>query len=654
MVSYLFKKIGQALKLLCLAIFTLASLSTNSQSGSSESESQFYKINKINIPEEIVLEVGGLAFNDIGQLGVSTRRGEVWLITNPESAKPTFKRFAHGLHEILWLAYKDGAYYFTQRGELNKVQDLNDDGKADSYETIYSWPLAANYHEYSYGPLFMPDGNMIVALNLGWIGRGASLSKWRGWMLQISPEGEMTPLATGMRSPAGFGFNAAGDLFYTENQGDWVGSGRMTHVEKGDFVGNPEGLKWAGEEGSLVTLKMGDITDTEGLSLYENEAVKNPSVWFPHGLMGRSTSGLLLIDHDNFGPFKNQLLIGDQGHSKIMRVYQEKVNDIYQGACFPFREGFSSGILRLEWSPDQRSLYVGMTSRGWSSTGSEPYGLERLDWNGKTPFEIKQINAKPDGFELTFTQPVDPAIATAADSYSVSDFTYLYHHIYGSPAVDIREKQIFDIELGDDQTKVRLYIDSLRPGYVYEFKAPGVVNRNNQKLLHNFGYYTLNNIPEGEKKINHAAMVQSSRASSSASSKKRIAEMPVAWVDGPDQTIALKTVPGLKFDIDEISVKAGSKIKLEFDNPDDMLHNLLILKPGTADKIVQETLGLGLKGQEMNYVPDTNDVLYHTTLLQPESSDVIYFETPDVPGDYVYICTFPGHGLTMRGILKVR
>ena len=130
--------------------------------------------------------------------------------------------------------------------------------------------------------------------------------------------------------------------------------------------------------------------------------------------------------------------------------------------------------------------------------------------------------------------------------------------------------------------------------------------------------------------------------------------MPVAWIDGPDQTITLKTVPGLKFDIDEINVKSGSKIKLEFDNPDDMLHNLLILKPGTADKIVQEALGLGLKGQEMNYVPDTNDVLYHTTLLQPESSDVIYFEAPDVPGDYVYICTFPGHGLTMRGILKVR
>lgn len=191
MVSYLFKKTDQRMKSLGFAILSMAMFSANAQSGSSVAESKFYQIKKVNIPEEVVLEVGGLAFNDKGQLAASTRRGEVWLITNPESAKPVFKRFAHGLHEILGLAFKDGAYYFTQRGELDKVRDLDGDQKADSYETIYSWPLAANYHEYSYGPVFMPDGNMIITLNLGWIGRGASLSKWHGWMLQVSPEGEI-------------------------------------------------------------------------------------------------------------------------------------------------------------------------------------------------------------------------------------------------------------------------------------------------------------------------------------------------------------------------------------------------------------------------------------------------------------------------------
>ena len=83
--------------------------------------------------------------------------------------------------------------------------------------------------------------------------------------------------------------------------------------------------------------------------------------------------------------------VGDQGHSKIMRVSQEKVNGVYQGACFPFVEGFASGVLRLEWNPQNESIYVGMTSRGWASTGPAPYALERLVWNGETPFEIKTI-----------------------------------------------------------------------------------------------------------------------------------------------------------------------------------------------------------------------------------------------------------------------
>ncbi|NJL76750.1 MAG: auracyanin family protein, partial [Saprospiraceae bacterium] len=148
-------------------------------------ESAYYKISSVALPEDVILEAGGLAFNEKGQLAVCTRRGEVWLIDQPNSANPKFTRFAHGLHEPLGLAYKDGSFYTAQRGELTRLTDKNGDGKADEYRTIYAWDLVGNYHEYSYGPVFLPDGNMLVTLNLGWIGRGASLSKWRGWMLMF-------------------------------------------------------------------------------------------------------------------------------------------------------------------------------------------------------------------------------------------------------------------------------------------------------------------------------------------------------------------------------------------------------------------------------------------------------------------------------------
>ncbi|NJL76773.1 MAG: hypothetical protein HC892_18905 [Saprospiraceae bacterium] len=132
---------------------------------------------------------------------------------------------------------------------------------------------------------------------------------------------------------------------------------------------------------------MEDIKDTVETTLYEyaklQKGVKPPSVWFPHTLMGISTSDIAIVP-DDFGPFAGQMLVGDQGHSKIMRVFQEKVKGEYQGVCFGFKEGFASGVLRMKWATDGK-LYVGMTNRGWASTGKSPFGLQRLEWTGKTP-----------------------------------------------------------------------------------------------------------------------------------------------------------------------------------------------------------------------------------------------------------------------------
>ncbi|MCB0664471.1 MAG: auracyanin family protein [Saprospiraceae bacterium] len=636
----------------CSILFVTISLAQKMPSG----EEAYYLISDVPIPDDVVLEVGGLDFDDEERLGVCTRRGEIWLITNPGSDAPEFKRFAHGLHEPLGLGWKDGAFISNQRGELTRISDQNGDLIADQYEPIYSWELAGNYHEYSYGPVFLPNDDMLVTLNLGWVGRGASLSKWHGWMLKISPEGKMTPIATGMRSPAGFGLNAAGDIFYTENQGDWVGSGRMTHIEPGDFVGHPEGLKWSNEPESNINLRMEDIDDSRGLTLFEyakeNSTVKAPSVWFPHTIMGISTSDMVVVP-DGFGPFTGQLLVGDQGHSKIMRVYQEKVNGVYQGICFPFREGFSSGVLRMRWSKD-KTLYVGMTNRGWASTGKEPYGLERLRWSGKVPFEMQKVNINADGFTITFTQPVDRRSAADPDSYAITDFTYKYHHLYGSPAINTQTRTVYKVEVSQDNLQARLFVEGLRHGYVNEIKVPGVKSTDNRRLLHSTGYYTINEIPGQDMDMahdDHTSGIQFNEVD--IQSPKRVTKMPDEWVDGPDQTVTIGTLPGMQYDTKEFTVKAGSRIKLILNNPDDMMHNLVIVQPGTIDEVAQLAIDLGLKGQEKGYIPESEQVLFHTNLLAPQSSDAIYFKAPDKPGEYGFVCTFPGHALIMRGKITV-
>lgn len=649
-------------------------------------EEDYYRIVTLPIPENIKLEVGGLAPLPDGRLAACTRRGEVWIIGNPYmqgSRVPTFKRFASGLHEPLGLMWHPKGYLLcTQRGEVTKLIDNDGDDVADEYRSFYKWPLSGNYHEYSYGPVLLPDGDMVITLNLDWIGFGASLAKWRGWMLKLTEKGEMTPWATGLRSPAGFGVLRDGSIFYTENQGDWVGSGRMTHLEKGDFAGNPAGLRWTSEAGSPLTLKPEDVPST-GKPMHEvAKTVKNlkvPAVWFPHTLMGISTADFK-EDTTNgaFGPFAGQVFVGDQGHSKIMRVALEKVNGEWQGVCFPFREGFQSGILRTVWGQDG-SMIVGMTSRGWASTGKAEYGIQRLVWTGKTPFEMKTIRSKPDGFEVTFTLPVDRKTAEDPASYGLNSFTYKYHKTYGSPIEDARPVPIRGVIVAADGLSARIVADTaLREGYIHEVKAEGVRSASGSlSLLHNTGYYTLNTIAPGERATvaarpaasathDHSAMMASTKAAlattkgkvsktavAATKTTKRITEQPTDWTSGPDQTITIGTKPGLKFDTEKLEVKAGSRIKLVFNNNDDMLHNCVITKPGTANAVGDAALKLNLNGPKMNYVPNSPNVLYHTNILQPESAESIYFTAPAEPGDYQFVCTFPGHSSLMQGTLKV-
>ena len=472
----------------------------------------------------------------------------------------------------------------------------------------------------------------------------------------------MTPFATGMRSPAGFGFNVEGDIFYGENQGDWIGSGYITHVEKGDFVGNPAGLRWTDLPGSPLSLRPEDVPDS-GRPMVEIAKelpdLKVPAVWLPHSIMGISTSDILAdTTGGGFGPFTGQLFVGDQGQSKVMRIFLEKVNGVYQGAAFPFREGFSSGVLRMVWGNDG-SMFVGMTSRGWGSTGREPYGLQRVVWTGRMPFEIKTVEARPDGFELTFTKPVDRTIASDASTYHMTGFTYQYHSTYGSPIINRETTPVRGVRVSDDGLSARIVVDGLRKGYIHELKMTSMRSADGQPLLHDAAYYTLNEIPDGpplvlelkEKAVVPALAEDTGRQT--VAQEKRVTTMPIDWTDGPDATITVGTQPGLLFDLPSFDVQAGSRLKLVFNNSDDMMHNFLVVRPGTADKVGDQAIALGLDGPDKDYIPELGEVLFHTALLEPESIETIYFTVPDEPGDYPYLCSFPGHAFTMRGTMRV-
>ena len=84
-----------------------------------------------------------------------------------------------------------------------------------------------------------------------------------------------------------------------------------------------------------------------------------------------------------------------------------------------------------------------------------------------------------------------------------------------------------------------------------------------------------------------------------------------------------------------------------------MTHNFVVVSPGTADEVGMQAINMGLEGSQKNYVPDSPKVLFHTNLLQPNSSEAIFFIAPEKPGSYTFICTYPGHASLMQGTLEV-
>jgi azurin/glucose/arabinose dehydrogenase/lysophospholipase L1-like esterase len=122
----------------------------------------------------------------------------------------------------------------------------------------------------------------------------------------------------------------------------------------------------------------------------------------------------------------------------------------------------------------------------------------------------------------------------------------------------------------------------------------------------------------------------------------------------PEGVIVIQTVPEqMRYDIKSFSVKAGSKVRLWFANPDFMPHNLVIGLPGSIEEIGLAAEALGAQGFALGFIPDSESIIAHSKLLNFKESELIEFTAPANPGDYDFVCTFPGHWRLMNGTMKV-
>lgn len=118
--------------------------------------------------------------------------------------------------------------------------------------------------------------------------------------------------------------------------------------------------------------------------------------------------------------------------------------------------------------------------------------------------------------------------------------------------------------------------------------------------------------------------------------------------------VDIAVVPGtLRYATTRFDAAAGQRLELTLTNTCIMPHNLVLTAPGKADTVFEQAMALP-DGLSRNYVPVSAVVLAATRVLNPGESATLTLTVPGQPGEYPYLCTFPGHGAVMRGVMRVR
>lgn len=467
--------------------------------GTAAEEAKYYPIVNIPIPSGVPLRPGGFEIIPDGRLAVGTRRGDIYFVRGAFESppKPDYHLFASGQDEIFSLSWNRGALTATTWAEVTRISDADGDGVADRYDTLTSnWGYAEG-HEFAFGSKHDPEGNIWVALGLS--GSYESHNLFRGWAVKVAPEGTMIPVCSGLRSPGGVGTNAQGAMFVIESQGPWNGCCSLKHLKEGAFLGHPASYNWYPYAPRLKAPALSPNTDSR-MSI-EKRRIRElvpPAIRFPYIKMGRSISGFRVDQSGGqFGPFDHQIFLGDYSLSLVMRATMEMVNGVWQGACYPFREGLDTGIMNMEFSPRGQLVAGGFTtSRQWPVRGTKPFALQRIDWNGVVPFEIQEIRIRKQGFHIRFTKPVDTAVAAQASSYRISTYTHIYHEGYGSPEVDHTVPVVQQATPERDGLSVTLRLDKLVEDHIHDFDLGPVISSEGKHLVHSKAYYTVNEIPK--------------------------------------------------------------------------------------------------------------------------------------------------------------
>ncbi|GGT33503.1 hypothetical protein GCM10010271_41830 [Streptomyces kurssanovii] len=438
-------------------------------------------------------QITGMDWLPDGRLAVTTwggtdnTAGEVYLLgnvthdTGPDEV--TVKKVASGLKEPMGIKAVDGKIYVSQKHELTELSDVDGDDVVDERRTVATWPFGGNFHEFAFG-LLHRDGffylNLSVAINYGGATTDPQPARNRGTTVKVNAKtGEVSYVAGGLRTPNGIGWGPGGDIFVTDNQGGWLPASKLVRIKQDRFFNH--------------------FTNPGGP--FDANPVSKPVLWLPQNQIANSPSTPL---HLTKGPYAGQLLFGDVTYGGLQRAFLEKVKGQDQGAVFRHTQGLEAGVNRISQGPDG-ALYAGGLGTGgnWGQEGKLTHGLQKLTPNGKDAFDILAMRARPNGFELEYTEPLSQATAdTLAARYQVEQWRYVPTPSYGGPKVDEEKLTVHSAVLSADRKKVTLVIPGLKPDRVVHVRSPRPFSSaSGEALWSTEAWYTLNAMPGSRPKV---------------------------------------------------------------------------------------------------------------------------------------------------------
>jgi mono/diheme cytochrome c family protein len=455
----------------------------------------------VRLPLAVNVMPTAMSWTSDGRLFFTSLKGRVWqgVDTTGDGLEDQVRPFSDELAAPFGIVAYDKYVDVINKYALLRMFDEDRDGRVERVVRLASgWGHTTDYHDWAIGLPRDKQGNYYVATACQQDDRSEVAAHLRGKVLKLIPREptiqdpghyRVETLTGGHRFPTGIARNRRGQLFVTDNQGNYNPFNELNHVVPG--------------------VRFGFINKVERRDGFA-PPLTPPAIDIPHPWT-RSVNGICfletparLLKQDGkgvFGPFEGHLVGCEYDTRRLVRMSLQQVGKTIQGAIYPFsfdvpkQEETFLGPLSCAVSP-RGELYVGsIRDSGWGG-GNNIGSLVQMRFNSKQLVAgIAEVRAQPGGFKIVFTRPVDRQRAASLENYSLISYTRVSTPAYGGSDKDRRIEKISRVVVAADGMNVELQLNDLRQGFVYEFRLKDLVGSARQPFHPAEAYYTLRTIP---------------------------------------------------------------------------------------------------------------------------------------------------------------